>query len=137
MAKDERKINLQELQALNRPSLTDAATDIIEYADKKGIDEDELVTSLGLKINADGERIEIDESPPKPEDVDDLVRLNSKPKAIAGQSLTNNPDSAKPWERPPLFTNPREALEDVTQRIFSEGGIKGIAGALYKGASVV
>lgn len=35
MAKDERKINLQELQALNRPSLTDAATDIIEYANKK------------------------------------------------------------------------------------------------------
>jgi len=136
MAKDERKINLQELQALNRPSLTDAATDIIEYANKKGIDEDELVTSLGLKINADGERIEIDESPPKPEDVDDLIRLNSKPKAVAGQSLTNNPDSSKPWERPPLFTNPKEALEDVTQRIFSEGGIKGIAGALHKGASV-
>ena len=38
MAKDERKINLQELQALNKPSLTDAATDIIEYANKKGID---------------------------------------------------------------------------------------------------
>tara|TARA_E500000318_G_scaffold108893_1_gene120692 strand:- start:1085 stop:1822 length:738 start_codon:yes stop_codon:yes gene_type:complete len=136
MAKDERKINLQELQALNKPSLTDAATDIIEYADKKGIDEDELVSSLGLQINADGERIDIDESSPKPEDVDDFIRLNSKAKPIAGQSLTNSPDAAKPWERPPLFANPREALEDVTQRIFSENGVKNIAKALHKGASV-
>ena len=62
--------------------------------------------------------------------------MQSKAKAIPGQSLTENPDSAKPWERPPLFANPRDALEDVTQRLFQPESIKAVAQSLQKGASV-
>ena len=64
-------------------------------------------------------------------DLDELTQLNSQAPKIPGQSLTNNPDSAKPWERPPLFTNPREALDDVATTILQPDTAKNIVKALF------
>ena len=47
----------------------------------------------------------------KPEDVDDFIRLNSKAKPIAGQSLTNSPDTPYAWEQPPQFVELQPAID--------------------------
>lgn len=132
----EKQPTLEELQAFNRTSLTDTAKDIMEFAEDNGTSMDKVFASMGMQIDEDKERIEIDDSEPSEEELNEFMRMQSKPKAIPGQSLTENPDSAKPWERPPLFANPKDALEDVTQRLFQPESIKAVAQSLQKGASV-
>ena len=132
----EKQPTLEELQAFNRTSLTDTAKDIMEFAEDNGTSMDKVFASMGMQIDEDKERIEIDDSEPSEEELKEFMRMQSKPKAIPGQSLTENPDSAKPWERPPLFPNPKDALEDVTQRLFQPESIKAVAQSLQKGASV-
>tara|TARA_S200002703_G_scaffold43415_1_gene37821 strand:- start:8376 stop:8969 length:594 start_codon:yes stop_codon:yes gene_type:complete len=39
---------------------------------------------------------------------------------IPGQSLTNSPDQSYPWERPPEFTNFREALNFIAKELLVE-----------------
>ena len=132
----EKQPTLEELQAFNRTSLTDTARDIMEFAEDNGTSMDKVLGSMGMAIDENKERIEIDDSEPSEGELSRFMRTQSQPKAIPGQSLTENPDSAKPWERPALFTNPREALEDVTQRLFKPESIRAVAQSLQKGASV-
>ena len=127
---------IQDIQAFNRTSLTDTARDIMEFAEDNGTSMDKVLASMGMEIDENKQRIEIDDTEPNEKELEEFMRMQSKPKAIPGQSLTENPDSAKPWERPPLFANPRDALEDVTQRLFQPESIKAVAQSLQKGASV-
>ena len=132
----EKKPTIQDIQAFNRTSLTDTARDIMEFAEDNGTSMDKVLASMGMEIDENKQRIEIDDTEPNEKELEEFMRMQSKPKAIPGQSLTENPDSAKPWERPPLFANPRDALEDVTQRLFQPESIKAVAQSLQKGASV-
>ena len=132
----EKQPTIQDIQAFNRTSLTDTARDIMEFAEDNGTSMDKVLASMGMEIDENKQRIEIDDTEPNEKDLEEFMRMQSKPKAIPGQSLTENPDSAKPWERPPLFANPRDALEDVTQRLFQPESIKAVAQSLQKGASV-
>ena len=45
--------------------------------------------------------------------VDFLGRAVEKGRPIPGQSLTNSPDQPYAWERPPEFTEPRQAMYEV------------------------
>ena len=108
----------------------------MEFAEDNGTSMDKVLASMGMAIDENKQRIEIDDTEPNEKELEEFMRVQSKPKAIPGQSLTENPDSAKPWERPPLFANPRDALEDVTQRLFQPESIKAVAQSLQKGASV-
>lgn len=45
---------------------------------------------------------------------DGIDALASTGRPIPGQSLTNDPDAGYPWERPPEFTDFREALHYIT-----------------------
>ena len=132
----EKQPTIQDIQAFNRTSLTDTARDIMEFAEDNGTSMDKVLASMGMEIDENKQRIEIDDTEPNEKELEEFMRIQSKPKAIPGQSLTENPDSAKPWERPPLFANPRDALEDVTQRLFQPESIKAVAQSLQKGASV-
>ena len=132
----EKQPTIQDIQAFNRTSLTDTARDIMEFAEDNGTSMDKVLASMGMEIDENKQRIEIDDTEPNEKELEEFMRMQSKPKAIPGQSLTENPDSAKPWERPPLFANPRDALEDVTQRLFQPESIKAVAQSLQKGASV-
>ena len=132
----EKQPTIQDIQAFNRTSLTDTARDIMEFAEDNGTSMDKVLSSMGMEIDENKQRIEIDDTEPNEKELEEFMRMQSKPKAIPGQSLTENPDSAKPWERPPLFANPRDALEDVTQRLFQPESIKAVAQSLQKGASV-
>ena len=132
----EKQPTIQDIQAFNRTSLTDTARDIMEFAEDNGTSMDKVLASMGMETDENKQRIEIDDTEPNEKELEEFMRMQSKPKAIPGQSLTENPDSAKPWERPPLFANPRDALEDVTQRLFQPESIKAVAQSLQKGASV-
>ena len=132
----EKQPTIQDIQASNRNSLTDTARDILEFAEDNGTSMDKVLASMGMEIDENKQRIEIDDTEPNEKELEEFMRVQSKPKSIPGQSLTENPDSAKPWERPPLFANPRDALEDVTQRLFQPESIKAVAQSLQKGASV-
>jgi hypothetical protein len=132
----EKQPTIQDIQAFNRTSLTDTARDIMNFAEDNGTSMDKVLASMGMEIDENKQRIEIDDTEPNEKELEEFMRVQSKPKAIPGQSLTENPDSAKPWERPPLFANPRDALEDVTQRLFQPESIKAVAQSLQKGASV-
>jgi hypothetical protein len=70
------------------------------------------------------------------EGIDEVVNLTSKGRAIPGQSLTNSKEQPYPWESPPTFTNPREALDNIVSTILNPKGAKHIVNALAKGASV-
>ena len=70
------------------------------------------------------------------EGIDEVVNLTSKGRAIPGQSLTNSKEQPYPWETPPKFTNPREALKNISSTILNPKGAKHIVNALAKGASV-
>ena len=132
----EKQPTIQDIQAFNRTSLTDTARDIIDFAEDNGTSMDKVLASMGMAIDEDKERIEIDDVEPTEEELKRFMQIQSQPKAIPGQSLTENPDNARPWERPALFANPKKALEDVTQRLFQPDSIKAVAQALQKGASV-
>ena len=70
------------------------------------------------------------------ESLDQMVSLSSRGGPISGQSLTNDPKQPKPWEKPPTFSNPREALMNISKLILQPEAIKGTIGALVNGAAV-
>jgi hypothetical protein len=70
------------------------------------------------------------------EALDQMVSLSSRGGPVAGQSLTNDPEQPKPWEKPPTFSNPREALMNISKLILQPEAIKGTVGALVNGAAV-
>jgi hypothetical protein len=69
--------------------------------------------------------------------LDQMVSLSSKGGPIPGQSLTSDPEQPRPWEKPPTYTNPREALMYISTLILKPEAIEGILGSLLNGAAVV
>ena len=70
------------------------------------------------------------------EGLDEIVSLSGSGPAIPGQSLTNDPEQPNPWEKPPTFANPREALDAVVGELLQPEPMKQIVGALANGAAV-
>ena len=70
------------------------------------------------------------------EGLDNLVNLSSKGGPIPGQSLTRDSEDPYPWETPPEFSNPREALDDVVGSIMQPEAMKNIVSALAQGGAV-
>ena len=69
-------------------------------------------------------------------DQEGLEFLGQMQRPIPGQSLTNSPESAYPWESPPALTNPREALDVIVAEIMQPEAVKNIVNALANGAAV-
>ena len=70
------------------------------------------------------------------EKLDELVSLSNKGAPIPGQSLTNSAESPYEWEKPPEFSNPREALDNIVATIMKPEAMKNIVTALAKGGAV-
>ena len=56
---------------------------------------------------------------------------------IPGQSLTSNPDEPRPFERPPDFTNFKEALDYTTAELLEEEAYMSIVGAIGDGVPII
>ena len=127
-----KKENQKELKPILSTSLTDASTQAILQALENGVSEEELF-SIG-ETNKPRFR---GENKSNQESLNELVNLSSQGRPIPGQSLVNSPDSKYPWENPPTFANPREALDDITTTILSPDIAKNIVQALAKGAAAI
>tara|TARA_A100000172_G_scaffold75086_1_gene57628 strand:+ start:717 stop:1445 length:729 start_codon:yes stop_codon:yes gene_type:complete len=109
-------------------SLSEAAASSVLDGLDAGFTIDEIAPDTGPKIRGEAKFSQ--------EGLDNLVNLSSKGAVIPGQSLTNNPENPYPWETPPEFANPREALDDVVGSIMQPEAMKNIVSALAQGAAV-
>lgn len=109
-------------------SLSDAAGQIVLDGLDAGFDIEDMAPDKGPKIRGEGKFNQ--------EGLDELVSLSNKGAPIPGQSLTKDTEDTYPWEKPPEFTNPREALDDVVGSIMQPEAMKNIVSALAQGAAV-
>lgn len=109
-------------------SLSEAAASSVLDGLDAGFTIDEIAPDRGPKIRGEAKFSQ--------EGLDNLVNLSSKGGPIPGQSLTRDTEDPYPWETPPEFTNPREALDDVVGSIMQPEAMKNIVSALAQGAAV-
>jgi len=109
-------------------SLSDAAAFSVVDALDAGFDIEEIAPDNGPKIRGEAKFNQ--------EGLDKLVNLSNKGGPIPGQSLTRDSEDPYPWETPPEFSNPREALDDVVGSIMQPEAMKNIVDALAKGGAV-
>lgn len=109
-------------------NLSEAAGQIVLDALDAGFDIEDIAPDNGSKIRGEAKFSQ--------EGLDKLVKLSSQGAVIPGQSLTNNPEQPYPWETPPEFANPREALDDIVGSIMQPEAMKNIVSALAQGAAV-
>ncbi len=109
-------------------NLSEAAGQIVLDGLDAGFDIEDIAPDKGPKIRGEAKFSQ--------EGLDKLVNLSSKGTVIPGQSLTNNTEQPYPWETPPEFANPREALDDVIGSIMQPEAMKNIVSALAQGAAV-
>ena len=93
-----------------------------------GFDIEDIAPDKGPKIRGEARFSQ--------EGLDELTNLSGQGRPIPGQSLTNSPESAYPWESPPTLTNPREALDVIVAEIMQPEAVKNIVNALANGAPV-
>ena len=110
------------------PSLSEAAASAVLDGLDAGFTIDEIAPDRGPKIRGEAKFSQ--------EGLDELVSLSNKGAPIPGQSLTKSVDDPYPWETPPEFSNPREALDDITASIMQPEAMKNIVAALAKGGAV-
>ena len=115
-----------------RPIVSDSVTDTAAQSVLDGLDAgftiDDMAPDNGPKIRGKARFNQ--------EGLDEIVNLSSQGGAIPGQSLVNDPSQPYPWEQPPEFANPKDALDFMVGLIFQPEAIKEIVGALANGAAV-
>ena len=106
--------------------LSDAVEQVLLDAHEAGIDLDDIQDNkkYGGQFFRDQESL------------DELINLKTKGSAIPGQSLTNNPEQPRPFESPPEFANPRDALNYILSILLEPKATKELLTALVNGASV-
>ena len=109
-------------------SLSEAAASSVLDGLDAGFTIDEIAPDKGPKIRGEAKFSQ--------EKLDELVSLSNKGAPIPGQSLTRSVDEPYPWETPPEFSNPREALDDIVGSIMQPEAVKNIVAALAKGGAV-
>ena len=109
-------------------SLSEAAGQAVLDGLDAGFTIDEIAPDKGPKIRGEAKFSQ--------EKLDELVSLSNKGAPIPGQSLTRSVDEPYPWETPPEFSNPREALDDIVGSIMQPEAVKNIVSALAKGGAV-
>ena len=109
-------------------NLSEAAALTVMDGLDAGFTIDEIAPDRGPKIRGEAKFSQ--------EKLDELVSLSNKGAPIPGQSLTRSVDEPYPWETPPEFANPREALDDIVGSIMQPEAMKKIVAALAKGGAV-
>ena len=110
------------------PSLSEAAASSVLDGLDAGFTIDEIAPDTGPKIRGEAKFSQ--------EGLDELVNLSNKGGPIPGQSLTRDSEDPYPWETPPEFSNPREALDDIVGSIMQPEAMKNIVSALAQGGAV-
>jgi|SRR5210317_394380 hypothetical protein len=116
----------RDLRPVLSKDLTNAVEQVILDAADSGINLDDIDDSPRIrgKLRKDDTAL------------NNLVAIKSQGGPIPGQSLTNDPEQPYPWETPPEFANPREALNDILSSLLQPDAVKEIINSLVNGASV-
>ena len=69
-------------------------------------------------------------------DPEGLKVLSNMNRATPGESLTVNPDESKAWNRPPEYTNMKDALEYILSKLIEEKTYVSIVSAIGKGIPI-
>ena len=120
--------NTREVKPIISDSLSDASGQLVIDALDAGFDIEDIAPDKGPKIRGEAKFSQ--------EKLDELVNLSNKGGPIPGQSLTRDSEDPYPWETPPEFSNPREALDDIVGSIMQPEAMKNIVGALAQGGAV-
>lgn len=126
----------KQLASTNRDSLTDAVIDILEFAESQGMSAEDVLNTVGITLEKKEREIDIEDSTPSPEGIDEFIKIQSRGNSVPGQSLTNNPDSPYPWERPAEFANPKDAMNFVISGMLQKDAMSNIIKSLSQGATV-
>ncbi len=115
-----------------RPIISSSVSDTASQAIVDGLDAgftiDDMALDTGPKLRGEARFNQ--------ESLDEIVDLSSQGGAIPGQSLVNDPAQPYPWERPPEFTNPKQALDYMVSLLMQPEAMKNIVQSLAKGAAV-
>jgi len=109
-------------------NLSEAAGQIVLDGLDAGFDIEDIAPDKGPKIRGEAKFSQ--------KGLDELVSLSNRGGPIPGQSLTRDAENPYPWETPPDFTNPREALDDIVGSLMQPEAMKNIVSALAQGAAV-
>ena len=118
----------RQVRPIISDSIGEAAGLAVLDALDAGFDIEDIAPDKGPKIRGEARFSQ--------EGLDELTNLSGQGRPIPGQSLTNSPESAYPWESPPTLTNPREALDVIVAEIMQPEAVKNIVNALANGAAV-
>jgi len=135
MLKETKPTLEQQLAGTNRDSVTDAVIDILKFAEARGMTAEDVLKAVGVQFN-EPRLININESMPNPEGVDEFINIKSRGASIPGQSLTNSPDNPYPWEKPAEFANPKDAMNFVISKMLQKDSMVHIIESLAQGATV-
>ena len=123
--------NIKPVSKFISRNLSESISRTVDEASESGIDFEEFIQAL------DNEPVnKIAQNTENQQDLDELVSMINKGSAIPGQSLTNNPNNRYPWESPPKYANPREALTAITTELLDTEKIGFLIDSLAEGMAV-
>ena len=134
MAEQERKI-----KAVIASTPSEAALQTIDELEANNISLEEFLGPEAAKkldepkIPLTNEANTLNES----ENLEQIVNYLASKQEIPGSSLTRSPDEAYAWERPPLFTSPREAQDAMFNLLSTPEVAENIVRGLRMGFPVV
>tara|TARA_R100000388_G_scaffold38036_1_gene29443 strand:+ start:3156 stop:3884 length:729 start_codon:yes stop_codon:yes gene_type:complete len=109
-------------------NLSEAIEKSVNDVVESGIDISELVDAVEKEPNIIKAESLYDENT-----LNELVEQVNKGKAIPGQSLTNDPNAPYNWEKPAKYSNPREALTNITADLLTQDASYNIVKSLSEG----
>ena len=123
--------NIKPVSKFISRNLSESISRTVDEASESGIDFEEFIQAL------DNEPVnKIAQNTENQQDLDELVGMINKGSAIPGLSLTNNPNNPYPWESPPKYANPREALTAITTELLDTEKIGFLIDSLAEGMAV-
>ena len=123
--------NIKPVSKFISRNLSESISRTVDEASESGIDFEEFIQAL------DNEPVnKIAQNTENQQDLDELVGMINKGSAIPGQSLTNNPNNRYPWESPPKYANPREALTAISTELLDTEKIGFLIDSLAEGMAV-
>lgn len=129
----------KKLKKVVNSTVSGATLEMIDELDKNNVSLEEFSGGDFFKLS-DEEKVPLRKdinSINESENLEFISNHIGEKQEIPGASLTNDPDKPYPWEQPPKFANPREALDDMYYMLSQPEVAKDVATGLSNGLSVM
>ena len=130
----------KKLKKVVNSTVSGAALEMIDELDKNNVSLEEFSGGDFLdKFNGE-DKVPLKKSKNlinESENLEFITNHLSEKQSVPGASLTNDPETHYPWEQPPKFANPQDALDDMYFTLSQPEVAKDVASALANGVSVL